>query len=116
MTPLSWRGWKERFESRGHIVLAPGWPGVDDREVEAIRRDPSKLEDLGIKEIADHYEQVVRSLDAPPIIMGHSFGGLVTQILLDRGLGSAGVACLRHPSGASSACRIPPFGWPCRAA
>ena len=48
MTPLSWQGWKEHFESRGHDVIAPGWPGVDDRNVEAIRRDPSALEGLGI--------------------------------------------------------------------
>jgi len=69
MTPLSWQGWKERFESRGHDVLAPGWPGVDDRGVEAIRQDPSALEGVGIKEIADRYEKVVRRLDEPPIIM-----------------------------------------------
>lgn len=97
MTPLSWQGWKERFESRGHDVLAPGWPGVDDRDVEAIRRDPSALEGLGIGEIADHYETIIRRLDEPPIIMGHSFGGLVTQILLDRGLGSAGVGIAASP-------------------
>ena len=96
-TPLSWQGWRERFESRGHTVLAPGWPGVDDREVGAIRRDASALEGLGIGEIADHYETIVRRLDEPPIIMGHSFGGLVTQILLDRGLGSAGVGIAASP-------------------
>jgi alpha-beta hydrolase superfamily lysophospholipase len=71
--------------------------GVDDREVEAIRRDPSALEGLGIKEIADHYESIIRRLDAPPIIMGHSFGGLATQILLDRGLGSVGVGVSAAP-------------------
>jgi non-heme chloroperoxidase len=97
MTPLSWQGWRERFESRGHKVLAPGWPGVDDREVESIRRDPSALEGLGIREIADHFESIIRRLDAPPIIMGHSFGGLATQILLDRGLGSAGVGVSAAP-------------------
>ncbi len=42
MTPLSWQGWKERFESRGHNVLAPGWPGIDDRDVQAIREDPRR--------------------------------------------------------------------------
>jgi alpha-beta hydrolase superfamily lysophospholipase len=96
-TPLSWQGWRERFESRGHTVLAPGWPGVDDREVGAIRRDASALEGLGIGEIAGHYETIVRRLDEPPIIMGHSFGGLVTQILLGRGLGSAGVGIAASP-------------------
>ena len=97
MTPLSWQGWKERFESRGHSVLAPGWPGVDDREVQAIREDPSALEGLGLEQVIDHYEEIVRGLDSPPIIMGHSFGGLVTQILLDRGLGAAGVGVSASP-------------------
>jgi pimeloyl-ACP methyl ester carboxylesterase len=97
MTPLSWQFWKERFESQGRNVLAPGWPGVDDRNLEEIRQDPSALEDLGIGEIADHYDAIVRGLDEPPIIMGHSFGGLVTQILLDRGLGSAGVGVAASP-------------------
>ena len=96
-TPLSWQGWKERFESRGHDVLAPGWPGVDDRDVKAIRCDASALEGLGIGEIAAHYEAIIRRLDEPPVIMGHSFGGLVTQILLDRGLGSAGVGIAASP-------------------
>jgi len=92
MTPLSWEGWKQRFESRGHNVVVPGWPGIDDRDVASIRQDPSALEGLGVTQIVDHYDAIIRGLDAPPIIMGHSFGGLVTQLLLDRDLGSAGVA------------------------
>jgi pimeloyl-ACP methyl ester carboxylesterase len=91
MTPLSWENWTARFTSAGHTVLAPAWPGFD-RPIEEIRRDTKPFERLGIKEIADHYEGIVRGLDRPPIVMGHSFGGLVTQILLDRGLGAAGVA------------------------
>jgi pimeloyl-ACP methyl ester carboxylesterase len=79
------------FESRGHECLAPAWPGKD-RSVEQIRADPSALAGLGIGEIVAHYEEVVRGLDEPPILIGHSFGGLFTQILLDRGMGAAGVA------------------------
>jgi pimeloyl-ACP methyl ester carboxylesterase len=60
--------------------------------VAEINADPSPLKGLGIGEIAAHYEQVVRGLDEPPILVGHSYGGLMTQILLDRGLGAAGVA------------------------
>jgi alpha-beta hydrolase superfamily lysophospholipase len=96
-TPLSWEGWKQRFEARGHEVIAPGWPGVDDRGVDEIRRDPSALEGLGLGEVAAHYETIIRGLDTPPIIMGHSFGGLVTEILLGRGLGSAGVGIAASP-------------------
>jgi non-heme chloroperoxidase len=91
MTPLSWEKWTERFTAAGHTVLAPAWPGFD-RPIEEIRRDTTPFDGLGVKEIADHYEGIVRDLDRPPIIMGHSFGGLVTQILLDRGVGAAAVA------------------------
>lgn len=92
MTPLSWEHWSERFTERGHEVLAPAWPGMEDRTVESLRADTSAFAGVGVKEIADHYAGIVRALDRPPIIIGHSFGGLVTQILLDRGLGAAGVA------------------------
>jgi pimeloyl-ACP methyl ester carboxylesterase len=72
-------------------VLAPAWPGFD-RPIEDVRRDTEPFARLGVKEITDHYAGIIRGLDAPPIIIGHSFGGLVTQLLLDRGLGAAGVA------------------------
>jgi alpha-beta hydrolase superfamily lysophospholipase len=96
MTPLSWEGWMERFSARGHQVLAPAWPGMEG-SVEDLRRDTSAFERLGVTEIADHYEGIIRGLGAPPIVMGHSFGGLITEILLDRGLGSAGVAIAAAP-------------------
>jgi pimeloyl-ACP methyl ester carboxylesterase len=93
VTPACWERMLPWFEARGYRCLAPAWPGKD-RSVEAIRADPSPLKGLGIGEIVDHYEKVLRSLDdpEPPILVGHSFGGLFTQILLDRGLGAAGVA------------------------
>jgi pimeloyl-ACP methyl ester carboxylesterase len=91
MTPLSWEHWRARFAGRGHRVLAPAWPGLD-AEPEQLRRDPSPLRGLGIKEVVDHYDTIIQGLDRPPIIVGHSFGGLFTQLLLDRGLGAAGVA------------------------
>ena len=90
MTPLSWENWIDRYESRGYRVLAPAWPGMDV-PIEQLRADPSAIEHLGIEEIVDHYDAIIRDLDQPPIIMGHSFGGAFTQVLLDRGLGAAGV-------------------------
>jgi pimeloyl-ACP methyl ester carboxylesterase len=63
-----------------------------DVGVEALRSDTSAIETLGIGEILDSYEAIIRDLDDPPIIMGHSFGGAFTEILIDRGLGAAGVA------------------------
>lgn len=94
MTPKSWDTWAERFRTAGHEVVAPGWPGIDDRTVADIRRDPSALKGVGLKQIADNYERIIRALPGfsegrKPIIMGHSFGGLLTQMLADRGLGSA---------------------------
>jgi pimeloyl-ACP methyl ester carboxylesterase len=91
MTPLSWEHWIDHYTGRGHRVLAPAWPGLD-AEPEQLRRDPSPLRGLGITEVVDHYDKIIRGLDRPPIIIGHSFGGLFTQLLLDRGLGAAGVA------------------------
>ncbi len=91
MTPKSWDGWKARYEAAGYSVVVPAWPGVSD-DVEAMRRDPSALNGLRISAIADHLARIIGSLDEKPIIMGHSFGGLMTQLMLDRGLGCAGVA------------------------
>jgi pimeloyl-ACP methyl ester carboxylesterase len=90
MTPLSWEHWIDRYQGRGHEVLAPAWPGLDG-DIEKLRNDPSGMEHLGIGEIVDHYEATIRALPEAPIIMGHSFGGAITEILLDRGLGAAGV-------------------------
>src|SRR5437667_12527469 len=91
MTPLSWEHWAARYTERGYQVIAPAWPGLD-AEPEQLRRDPSPLRGLGITEVVNHYDRIIRRLDQPPIIIGHSFGGLYTQLLMDRGLGAAGVA------------------------
>jgi alpha-beta hydrolase superfamily lysophospholipase len=94
VTPLSWEHWVSRFEARGLTVIAPGYPGIGPGEegVEAIRQDSSPLAGLGVQQVADHLAQVIEGLATAPIIMGHSFGGAFVQLLLDRGLGSAGVA------------------------
>lgn len=90
MTPRSWDNWVDHYHDRGYRAIAPGWPGVKDPE--ETRLDPSALKGLGLRTIVDHYEEIIRGLERPPIIIGHSFGGLTTQLLLDRGLGAAGVA------------------------
>ena len=91
MTPKSWEKWIERYESRGYTVVAPAWPGLEG-DVEALRRDPSKLSHLDIAKILAHYERIIRELDSPPIVVGHSFGGAFAQVLNDRGLGAATVS------------------------
>jgi pimeloyl-ACP methyl ester carboxylesterase len=91
LTPRSWENFEQFFRARGHEVFLPEWPRKADG-VQAQRSDPSKLAGLGIKEIVDHHDAFIRQLPEPPFIIGHSFGGLFTQILLDRGLGAAAVA------------------------
>ena len=90
VTPRSWELWVKRYESRGYRVMSPAWPGLEV-EVEALRRDPTPIARQSVETVLAHYERVIRALPAAPIIMGHSFGGAFTQVLLDRGLGSAGV-------------------------
>ncbi len=91
MTTRSWEHWVERYSARGLNVVALAWP-AHDADVETLRRDPSAMEGLTFGAVADDLEAKVRALDTNPIIMGHSFGGAFTQVLLDRGLGAAGVA------------------------
>jgi pimeloyl-ACP methyl ester carboxylesterase len=90
LTSRSWEQWIERYTDRGYRVLAPAWPGMDV-DVEALNADPSPIAQLTVNRIVDHYERIILDLERPPIVMGHSFGGTFTQILLDRGLGAAGV-------------------------
>ena len=91
VTSRSWEKWVERYEGRGYRVLAPAYPGFEV-EVEALREDPSPIEALTIPAIIEHIGAIIDELDRPPIIIGHSAGGLFTQILLDHGYGAAGVA------------------------
>src|SRR6476659_5641076 len=79
MTPRSWEHWIPRYEGFGYRVIAPPYPGFEV-EVEALRTDPSPIEKLTIDGVVDHYEAIIRALDTPPIIIGHSFGGTLTQL------------------------------------
>lgn len=97
VTPRSWEHWISRYENRGYRVLAPAYPGLEV-EVEALNADPSPIEALTVPKVMSHLEETVRSLDAPPILIGHSAGGAFTQLLLDRGLGAAGVAINSAPT------------------
>lgn len=92
LTPASFDRFRERYEARGFACLAPPWPYMD-RPIDQLRKDPDpRLARVTIGEIVDHYAAIVNTLPEPPILMGHSFGGLFVQLLLDRGLGAAGVA------------------------
>jgi pimeloyl-ACP methyl ester carboxylesterase len=91
LTPRSWEHWKEHYERRGYEVVTPAYPGLEV-EVEALRADPSPIADASVSDTLAHLESVIREFDRPPFLMGHSYGGLLTQLLLDRGLGAVGVA------------------------
>ena len=97
VTPRSWENWVTHYERRGYRVLAPAYPGFDV-EVEALNADPTPIETVTIPVILEHLESVVRGLPAAPIIIGHSAGGVFTQLLLDRGLGAAGVGLNSAPT------------------
>ncbi len=96
MTALSWEHWVKHYSDKGYCVLAANWPGMDG-DIEQLRRDPRSFASFGLKDVVDHYEQIIRELETPPIVIGYGFGGLVTQILLDRGWGAAGVAVASAP-------------------
>jgi pimeloyl-ACP methyl ester carboxylesterase len=97
VTPRSWENWITRYEAAGYRVLAPAYPGFEV-EVEALNADPTPIEQVTVPQIVTHLEDVVGGLAAPPIIMGHSAGGVFTQILLDHGFGAAGVAINSAPT------------------
>lgn len=96
MTALCWEHWVKHYSGKGYRVVARSWPGME-RDIHELRRDPGSIASLGLTEIVDHYEQILRELETPPIIIGYGFGALVTQILLDRGWGAAGVAIAPAP-------------------
>src|SRR5688572_23264384 len=91
VTPRSWLKFQRRYEARGYKVLVPAWPGIRGG-VEGMQRDPSSFNNIGIAEVVAHYTKIIEALPEKPIIIGHSYGGLITQLLVDRGLAAAGVA------------------------
>jgi pimeloyl-ACP methyl ester carboxylesterase len=97
MTPRSWEEWVPYYETRGYRVVTPGYPGFEV-EVEELRANPSLISDLTVPEVVAHLAGVITDLDRPPIVMGHSFGGTLTQLLLDRGCGADGVAINSAPT------------------
>ena len=82
MTGLCWEHWITFFATHGYTAIAPSWPGFGDRTPAEIRADPKALEGLTIHAVVNHYVKIIETLPSPPIIMGHSFGGLFVQILL----------------------------------
>jgi pimeloyl-ACP methyl ester carboxylesterase len=90
VTPRSWEQWIPYYQAQGHTVIAPAYPGFEV-EVEALRADPTPVATVTVPETVAHLEKVITALPEKPILIGHSFGGTLTQLLLDRGHGAAGV-------------------------
>src|ERR1700675_2001696 len=91
LLPSSWDRWRTVFEEAGYATLAPGWPDDPQTTAEA-NAHPEVFAGKSIKEVADHFDEAIRQLNARPAVIGHSFGGLMTQILAGRGLSAAAVA------------------------
>jgi pimeloyl-ACP methyl ester carboxylesterase len=87
----SWTPWVELFRDAGYDPIAPGWPG-DPGTVEAARANPEPLANHGIDDVTGHYAQIIDQLPARPVLIGHSFGGMIAQKLLGEDHGAGGVA------------------------
>ncbi|MEE4542597.1 alpha/beta fold hydrolase [Streptomyces sp. V4-01] len=87
----SWQPWIDLFDSEGHPASAPGWPGDPDTVQEA-RENPESIAGHGIDDVVEHYAAIIRGMETPPILIGHSFGGLIAQKLLGQDLAAAVVA------------------------
>jgi pimeloyl-ACP methyl ester carboxylesterase len=87
----SWDPWMELFAEHGYDPIAPGWPG-DGPTVEKTRADPEAVADHGIEEVTAHYAEIIAGLDRPPVLIGHSFGGMLVEKLLGENRGAGGIA------------------------
>jgi non-heme chloroperoxidase len=91
LLPSSWDRWKTVFEQAGYAPLAPGWPDDPDTVAEA-NAHPEVFAHKTVGQVADHFAEVIGKLKKKPAVIGHSFGGLLTQIVAGRGLSAASVA------------------------
>jgi len=96
LSSKSWDNFTRYFGDRGYAVSAPEWPRKHG-DVDQLVADSGELAGLGLTEIVEHYESEIRALAKAPVLIGHSFGGLIVELLLDRGLGRAGVALSPAP-------------------
>jgi len=95
-----WNPWKEYFEFQGYEVLLPPWPHKSGNASELQNRHPNQntgLATLTLDQLVEHYAAIARRMPVKPIVLGHSMGGLITQILVNRGFTSAGVAIHSFP-------------------
>ena len=101
----SWQPWIDKFNAAGYDASAPGWPDDPDT-VEAARANPEALADKGIDDVTEHYAGIIRGLDSLPIVIGHSFGGMIAESCSARTSPPRPSASTRHRSRACSRCRF----------
>jgi alpha-beta hydrolase superfamily lysophospholipase len=87
----NWGLWVERLREADYTPVAPGWPGEPDTVAEA-REHPESVANIGINDATGHFADIIDGLDEPPVLIGHSFGGLIAEKLLGQGVGAAAVA------------------------
>jgi alpha-beta hydrolase superfamily lysophospholipase len=124
VTPRCWRYFAPLFAERGYRTLAPAWPCKDRAAGDQLAHPDPRLAKIGIPEIVAYYKDIIRRQSKPPVLIGHSFGGLIVQLLLDQGFGAAGIAISSVPPRGVSALGASPlravklasrlFGTPCR--
>jgi len=91
LLPSSWERWAQRFEEAGYVALTPGWPD-DPETIDQAKAHPEVFANKTVGQIADHFDSILRKLTQRPVLVGHSFGGLMVQILAGRGRSAATVA------------------------
>jgi pimeloyl-ACP methyl ester carboxylesterase len=96
LLPSSWERWAALFEEAGYVAVSPGWPD-DPKTVEEAKEHPEVFAHKSVGQVADYLEGIIRRLDRKPAVVGHSFGGLLTEILAGRGLAAASVAISPAP-------------------
>jgi pimeloyl-ACP methyl ester carboxylesterase len=92
MNAKSWQEWKAYFEKAGCTVIVPEYPFHTGEPADLRKNIPDGLRNLNLEQVLSHYEKIIRDLKEPPILIGHSVGGLLVQLLLNRGLGAKGVS------------------------
>ena len=97
VTPLCWRFFAPLFADRGYRTLTPAWPFKEGPVSDQLSHPDPRLAKVGIPEIVAHFKAIIRSQSKPPVLIGHSFGGLIVQLLLDQGFGAAGIAISSVP-------------------
>jgi non-heme chloroperoxidase len=94
--PASWQPWAQVFEDAGYVAVLPGWPD-DPETVGEAKADPDVFARKSVGQVADYVDGIIRGLDRKPVVIGHSFGGLITEILAGRGIAAASVAIAPAP-------------------